>query len=64
MGQNVLRITNGTVRINFAFQWEKTQLGSSLYGTGVGTVSSFPISYEKTLTTNGSHELQWHLTAW
>ena len=39
-GQNVLRIMNGPVKINFAFEWEKTQLGSSLHGTGTGNVST------------------------
>lgn len=55
LGQNILKITNGTVRVNFVFEWEKTQLGSSVYGSGTGTVGSDTVTYEKTLNTNGSH---------
>jgi len=45
MGHNVLRIANGSLRIDFTFDWEKTQLGSSLFGTGTGTVGSDNIIY-------------------
>lgn len=48
--------------MNFDFQWEKTQLGTSLFGNGTGTVGSDILTYEKTLQTNSSHELQWHLS--
>lgn len=60
--KNVLRVTGGTVRIEFKFNWTKTQLGQSLNGVGSGTVTSDIITYEKTLQTNTTHELQWHLT--
>ena len=62
LGQNVLKVSNGTLRVNFVFQWEKVQLGTSLFGNGTGTVGSDQITYEKTLQTNTSHELQWHLS--
>ena len=52
MGNNILRITGGTVLITFKFDWVKTQLGSFLAGKGNGTVSSDAITYEKTLRTN------------
>lgn len=55
MGKNVLRISGGTMRINFKFDWEKTQLGNSLRGKGTGTVSTDPITFEKTLLTNSTH---------
>ena len=55
MGKNVLRITGGTIRINFKFDWEKKQLGYPLNGTGSGTVSTDSITFEKTLFTNSSH---------
>ena len=61
-GNNVLQIANGSARISYAFDWEKTQLGSSLYGKGTGSVSSDDIVYQKTLFTNKSHELQWFLS--
>jgi hypothetical protein len=55
-------VTGGTVRTTYAFEWMKTQLGTSFYGTGTGTVTSNNLTYEKTMITNVSHELQWHLT--
>ena len=62
MGDNVLKIGNGSVRISYTFDWQKIQLGSSLNGTGKGSVSSDDIIYQKTLFTNKSHELQWFLS--
>lgn len=61
-GNNILRITGGTVRVNLTFAWEKTQLGSKLIGTGTGLVVSDVITYEQTLHTNLSHDLQWYLS--
>jgi hypothetical protein len=43
--KNVLRVTGGTVRIEFNFNWTKTQLGQSLNGTGSGKVTSDVITY-------------------
>jgi len=45
IGKNILRISGGTIKINFSFDWEKTQLGSSLKGKGSGSVSSDSITY-------------------
>lgn len=60
--KNVLRVTGGNVKVTLRFNWTKTQLGVSLNGSGTGSVSSDIISYNKTLQTNISHELQWHLS--
>lgn len=45
VSKNVLRVSGGNVRISYTFDWTKTQLGSSLNGTGTGSVSSDIISY-------------------
>ncbi len=63
MGQNILRITGAPLRVNITFDWQKTQLNGSVQGKGTGTVLSDLITYEKTLRTNSSHQLQWSLTS-
>jgi hypothetical protein len=59
---NVLRVTGGNIKVNITFDWEKTQLGSSLNGTGMASVSTDIITFEKTLHTNDSHEMQWYMS--
>lgn len=59
---NVLRVTGGNIKVNITFDWEKTQLGASLNGTGTASVSTDIITFEKTLHTNDSHELQWYMS--
>lgn len=62
VSKNVYRLTGASPKIDFSFNWTKTQLGTSLSGTGTGKVTSDIISFEKTLTTNKTHQLQWHLS--
>jgi hypothetical protein len=66
---NVLNISGATLRLTYKFDWEKEQIGPPIppgNGTGnfsfnSGVVSSDPISFEKTLETNETHELEWIL---
>jgi hypothetical protein len=43
--KNVYRLTGAAPKIEFSFNWTKTQLGSSLTGTGTGKVTSDIISF-------------------